>query len=77
MTSKDATRKRQRREVVTEEEYNSTLSEIIQRDYYSDLPQLQLKAAVLKKREKGDIAGAVQVRRTARKLQHHEEALHC
>lgn len=71
----DRSKKRQRRQVVSEQEYTSSLDTIIQRDYYSDLPELQLKMAVLHRRSQKDREGAVRIRRAARKLKNHEEAL--
>ena len=68
-------KKRQRRQVLPEDEFTSTLSSIIQRDYFPDLAELQRKAAVLSRRDVGDFAGALAVRRAARSLQLHEEAL--
>lgn len=73
--SKTSSQRRQRRAVLSEEEYTSTLEGIVQRDYFPELPLLQRQAAVLEKRAVGDIAGAVAVRRAARQLQSHEEAL--
>ena len=67
--------KRQARRVLTEEVYTSTLSEIITRDYFPSLRSLQRDAGVLEKRSQGDIAGAVAIRRQARKLALHEEVL--
>ncbi|CAB9503984.1 expressed unknown protein [Seminavis robusta] len=46
-TQQQQQQQQHRRRVITEEEYTSTLSKIIQRDYFSDLPELQKKAAVL------------------------------
>jgi len=68
-------RNRQSRAVITEEEYTSTLSTIISRDYYPALPSLRRDAAIMKLRAEGDISGAVAIRRAARKLAMHEEAL--
>lgn len=65
----------QRRSVLSEEEYTATLSSIVQRDYFPDLPSLQKQAAVLDRREVHDFKGAVAVRRAARRLQDHEDAL--
>lgn len=67
--------KGQRRKVLSEEEYTSTLASIVQRDYFPDLPGLQKQAAVLDRREAKDFKGAVAVRRAARRLQDHEEAM--
>ena len=65
----------QRRAVLTEDKYTSTLSMIIQRDYFPSLTDLQCKSALLERRLNNDIAGAVAIRRAARKLMNHEEAL--
>jgi protein DGCR14 len=66
---------RQARRILTEEAYTGTLSTIISRDYFPSLQSLQRDAAVLEKRSQGDIAGAVAIRRQARKLALHEEDL--
>lgn len=73
--SKQPPTKRQRRTILSEEEYTSTLNDIVQRDYFPDLPDLRRQVAVLDRRAAGDIPGAVAVRRAARQLQQHEEAL--
>ena len=65
----------QDRKVLTEEAYTSTLSMIIQRDYYPSLTDLQRQSAVLERRIRGDVPGAVEIRRAARKLKNHEEAV--
>ena len=65
----------QRRLILPEETYTTTLSTIISRDYYPALPSLRRDAAVLHCRSIGDVAGAVAVRRAARKLYLHEENL--
>lgn len=66
---------RQRRAVLSEEEYMSTLSDIVQRDYFPDLPSLRRQVAVLDRRAVGDVAGAVAIRRAARQLEEHEQSL--
>lgn len=66
---------KQRRDVLSEEEYTSTLSSIVQRDYFPDLPNLEKQAAVLTRRQLKDFKGAVAVRRAARQLQNHEDNL--
>jgi hypothetical protein len=68
-------RQRQRRTVLTEEEISAKLSTIIQRDYYPDLVELERQTAVNQRREVGDLAGAIAVRRAARQLQQHEESM--
>lgn len=65
----------QRRDILSEEEYTSTLSSIVQRDYFPDIPNLEKQAAVLSRRQLNDFKGAVAVRRAARKLQQHETDL--
>lgn len=64
---------RQRREVLSEEQYTYTLSKIITRDYYPSLPTLNRDAAILQQRSEGDIAGAVAIRRAARSIAMNEE----
>ena len=66
-------KKQQRRKVLTEEQYTTTLKKIITRDYYPSLPSLYRDAAVLQKRSEGDTAGAIAVRRAARKIESFEE----
>jgi len=68
-------KKRQLRKVLQEEDYISTLSSIVQRDYFPDLPELQKKAAVMGRRAVRDFAGAVAVRRAARSIEGHEVEL--
>jgi protein DGCR14 len=65
----------QRRQVLSEEEYTATLSSIVQRDYFPDLPNLERQSALLERRAQGDMAGAVAVRRATRRLADNEEAL--
>jgi protein DGCR14 len=65
----------QQRKVLSEEEYTSTLSAIVQRDYFPELPELERHAAILERRAQGDVAGAVALRRAVRRLREHEEAL--
>ena len=66
---------KQSRNILSEEDYISTLASIVQRDYFPDLPSLQKQAAVLDRREANDFRGAVAVRRAARRVQDHEDAL--
>lgn len=68
-------RRRQKRIVLSEEEYTSTLNDIVQREYFPDLPSLRRQVAVLDRRAVGDVAGAVAIRRAARQLEEHEQAL--
>ena len=68
-------RKRQRRQIVSEEEYTSSLESIIQRDYFGEVSDLQLKLAVLNRRSQNDHDGAARVRRAASRLKHQEIAL--
>ncbi len=65
--------KKQRRKILPEEQYTSTLKKIITRDYYPSLPSLHRDAAVLQKRSEGDTAGAIAIRRAARKIESYEE----
>ena len=74
-TTNNNNKKKQRRHVLSEEEYTSTLEGIVERDYFPGLPELRKQAAVLDRRSVQDFKGAVQVRRAARQLQQHEEAL--
>lgn len=66
---------KQSRCILPEEDYVSTLSSIVQRDYFPELPSLEKQAAVLERREANDFKGAVAVRRAARRMQDHEDAL--
>lgn len=66
---------RQRRVILTEEEYTSTLDNIISRDYYPALASLKRDAAILQKRAENDVPGAVAIRRAARAVQQHEDRL--
>ena len=56
----------QPRTVLEEEEYTSTLTHIVTRDYYPALHTLRRDAAILDARGKGDISGAVAIRRKFR-----------
>lgn len=60
---------------MSEEEYTATLCDIVQRDYFPDLPSLRRQVAVLDRRAVGDFPGAVAIRRAARQLEEHEQAL--
>ena len=59
----------QTRDVLEEEEYTSTLSHIIARDYYPSLHSLRRDQAILDARRTGDVASAVAIRRAARKAE--------
>lgn len=59
--------KTQPRSILTEEEYNDTLTHIVTRDYFPSIPSLRRDNAILEARRQGDIATAVAVRRVARK----------
>ncbi len=63
----------QRRLILSEENYTSTLDKIITRDYYPAIPSLHRDLSVLQKRSEGDTAGAIAIRRAARKLESIEE----
>jgi protein DGCR14 len=75
MSRDDRAERRQRRAVLSEEEYTTSLSDIVQRDYFPDLPSLRRQVAVLDRRAVGDFPGAVAIRRAARQLEEHEQAL--
>ena len=64
-----------RRTVLSEEQYNHTLGSIIREQYFPDVDDLERQVAVLERRSVGDFEGAVAVRRAARRLQAHQEAL--
>lgn len=66
---------KQSRLVLSEEGYTSTLSAIVQRDYFPENQDLERQVALLEKRSQGDGAGAVAIRRAARQLKDHAEAL--
>jgi len=57
----------QPREILEEDEYTSTLSHIVTRDYYPSLHTLRRDAAILDARSRGDISSAVAIRRMHRK----------
>ncbi|KAL7539265.1 hypothetical protein ACHAXR_009135 [Thalassiosira sp. AJA248-18] len=61
------TTKQQPRGILDEDEYTSTLSHIVTRDYFPSLHSLRRDAAILEARSRGDISGAVAVRRVARR----------
>ncbi|KAL7567761.1 hypothetical protein ACA910_000516 [Epithemia clementina (nom. ined.)] len=63
----------QRREVLTEEEYSQSLSTVIRRNFFPDLPQLEAEVALQSAREEGDLGKVIALRRAARKLLQHEE----
>ena len=64
----DHTKQQQRRKILPEEEYTSTLNKIITRDYYPSITSLHRDFSVLQKRSEGDTAGAIAIRKAARKL---------
>ena len=66
-------KQKQPRQILKEEEYQQTLSRIVQRDYYPAVPSLHRDLAVLEKRAVGDVAGAVAVRRAYRRVAEEEE----
>lgn len=57
----------QPRDILEEDEYTSTLSHIVTRDYFPSLHSLRRDAAILDARSRGDISSAVAVRRMHRK----------
>ncbi|KAL7548988.1 hypothetical protein ACHAWF_012256 [Thalassiosira exigua] len=58
---------KQPRAILDEDEYTSTLSHVVTRDYFPSLHSLRRDAAILEARSRGDVAGAVAVRRMARR----------
>jgi Nuclear protein Es2 len=62
----------QPRAVLPEEEYHRNLSEVIQRQYFPDLVDLQAQASVQRKLEAGDVVWAESVRRAAGLLKYHD-----
>ena len=71
--SENQSARKQRRKVLTEEEYSESLSRVVQRNYFPDLPHLAETAALVDRRAAGDVAGAVAVRRAMRQRQDTEE----
>ena len=65
----------QRRLVLTEEDYTSKLSSIVERDYFPDVSKLERQNALLNRRLEGDVPGAIAVRRASRRLIEHEDAV--
>jgi hypothetical protein len=63
-----------RRQVLSEEEYQANLQQVVQRQYFPDLPLLSQTAALYERRAAGDVAGAVAIRRAMRQRQDAEEA---
>ena len=63
----------QRRLVLTEEDYTSKLSSIVTRDFFPDVPKLERQNELLDCRLKGDVAGAIAVRRATRRSIQDEE----
>ncbi|KAL3799452.1 hypothetical protein HJC23_013907 [Cyclotella cryptica] len=62
-----AEERKQPRKILTEEDYTSTLTHIVTRDYFPSLYSLQRDAAILEARSRGDVASAVAIRREARR----------
>ena len=60
---------KQRRKVLSEEKYTDSLSQVVQRNFFPDLPALQETAALHDRRAAGDVAGAVAIRRAMRQRQ--------
>jgi hypothetical protein len=55
-----------KRTILSEEEYVSSLTGIVTRDFYPSIPSLQRDVAVLDCRSRGDVMGAIAIRRMAR-----------
>ena len=66
-------KQKQPRQILKEEDYQQTLSQIVERDYYPALPSLHRDLAVLERRGAGDVSGAVAVRRAYRRVAEEEE----
>mmetsp|Transcript_10239 Transcript_10239/g.25700 ORF Transcript_10239/g.25700 Transcript_10239/m.25700 type:complete len:459 (+) Transcript_10239:152-1528(+) len=65
----------QRRAVLTEEDYTSKLSSIVERDFFPEMQKLVQQNKLLDKRLEGDLAGAIEVRRETRRLLNAQEEL--
>jgi protein DGCR14 len=59
--------RKQPRKILTEEDYTSTLTHIVTRDYFPSIYSLRRDAAILEARSRGDVASAVAIRREARR----------
>ncbi|KAL7485267.1 hypothetical protein ACHAW6_010873 [Cyclotella cf. meneghiniana] len=59
--------RKQARKILAEEDYTSTLTHIVTRDYYPSLYSLRRDVAILEARSRGDVASAVAIRREARR----------
>jgi hypothetical protein len=59
--------------VLSEEDFQRNLNEVIQRQFFPDLVDLQTAVTLQQRREARDVAGAAAVRRAARQLKEHEE----
>ena len=72
-----AEQRKQPRKILTEEDYTSTLTHIVTRDYFPSLHSLRRDAAILEARSRGDVATAVAIRREARReeIQREQELL--
>lgn len=65
--------KSKRRKIVTEEEYQAGLSNVVQQQFFPDLPHLAAQSALYDRRAAGDVAGAVAIRRAMRQQQDEQE----
>jgi hypothetical protein len=63
MAGKRKRQQQQHRQVLSEEEYVTTLENIVQRDYYPDTVSLEQHNMLLDCRANGDVAGAIAIRR--------------
>lgn len=66
---------KQRRLILSEEDYTGTLTSIITRDYFPAIPALNRDAVLLQKRAEGDISSVIAIRRDACQAEAREELL--
>jgi hypothetical protein len=64
-------KRRATRVLLTEEEYVSNLTDIVTRDFYPAIPSLQRDIAILDCRSRGDVIGAIAIRRKSRLEESH------